>query len=329
MDSHGLDVRETTSSLLQREERRKKQPGVKMQRLTADEEAIVEEKVKSLLQELNLSRSENLCSVTGNRHLATNSLKQYTSVYRGLQLFLKRIGDFMSLIIMREDRPVEFCPSLSVDSLMAYIDYKTLDRGTPIVILSENCSDPQRVGPVTDFFTKRQITASGTWDNPGTCNQLLSAISNLHDANGHTGPYSEPCSRCIEKYRQGRVDACQFHTVRILYRTGSPRECRKLKNRYTRLTQVDLADYEPDGASPLLPHELIRVRDALLSRNSLACFQLWVMILFHIQLFLRSSEGCSAEFNQVVSSLTAVNPETGDVQAICIKIKGKTDGSFN
>ena len=77
-----------------------------------------------------------------------------------------------------------------------------------------------------------------------------------------------------------------------------------------------------------MPHELMRVRDLLLSRNSLSSFQHWVMILFHIQLFLRSSEGCSMLFDQIVYSLTSLNPETQEVEAIYVKIKGKSDQSF-
>ena len=132
--------------LLLNDERRARTVVTKMKRLTEEQEAVIEENIAQLLTQLNLTQSEHSCSITGNRHLALNSVKQYASVYRGLELFLKRIGDFMSLIMLRKQRPIEFCPSQSVDSLMSYVDYKAQKSRTSLVISPENCLDSSRMG---------------------------------------------------------------------------------------------------------------------------------------------------------------------------------------
>lgn len=170
--------------------------------------------------------------------------------------------------------------------------------------------------------------STGTWKDPGACNQLLSAISGLHLARKQNGIYSEPCAECITEYENHRC-ACRFHVGNPrIWRTGCPREVVNVKNRYQKVTKIDLPDYEPQGNSPLLPHELLELRSALLSKNSLDTMRLWTMILFHIRLFLRSAEGCAFKFDHFLQGLTSVNPISNLVNAIGVKIKGKSDDSF-
>ena len=56
-----------------------------------------------------------------------------------IELFLKRIGDFESLIILNDRAPIEYC--------MTFIDYKALLEGTPVTITMANASNRQRDGP--------------------------------------------------------------------------------------------------------------------------------------------------------------------------------------
>ena len=299
----------------------------KMRRLSKSQETYIEEQIELILQQMRLSHSSHVCNLTGNRELAENSLRQYSFLFSSFKLFLKRIGDFHSLLILDEKAPLEFCPSLSADSLIAYIDYKVLPEGDPLFVKPESASCSTRIGPVVDIFTKRQISACGTWKSPGACNQFLSAISTLHSSRKQNGQYQEPCQECIIQY-EARATGCRFHPdFARLWRTGCPRTLEILKNRYTKVTKTDIPDYIPQGDSPLLPHELIDVRNALLSRNDKSSMRLWVMILFHIQLFLRSAEGCFFQFSDFVYGLTSVDSETNHVSAIGVRIKGKTDES--
>eukprot|EP00474_Spongospora_subterranea_P008091 CRZ08549.1 hypothetical protein [Spongospora subterranea] len=300
-----------------------------MKGLTPAEEDAVASKVQDVMSRMDLSLSATKVGLMGSRVLAANSSRQYGSVFRGLILFLKRIGDFASLVVFSENAPLEFCPSMSADSLMAYIDFKVLPSGTPLSIFADAASDASRVGPIRDYFTGTAIVSSGAWNDPGACNQLLSAVSNLHVAKNQGGPYQEPCHNCITLYDSGVLSGCRFHASRPqLWRCGSPRELAAVKNRYQRLTKFDLPDYQAQGNSALLPHELVDVRTALLSRNSISAFQEWVMVLFHVQLFLRAKEGCEFQLADFVPGLTTINRDSGEVLALGIKIKGKSDESF-
>ena len=151
-------------------------------------------------------------------------------------------------------------------------------------------------------------------------------MSGLHLARKQNGAYSEPCSNCIEEYGKSRT-ACIFHVGKPrLWRIGCPREVVNVKIRYQKVTRIDLVDYEAQGNSPLLPHELMELRIALLSKNSLVSMWLWTIVLFHIQLFLRSAE--IFKFEDILQSLTSVNSDSNQVNAIGIKIKGKSDETF-
>ena len=121
---------------------------------------------------------------------------------------------------------------------------------------------------------------------------------------------------------------CHFHpSAPRLWRSGCPRSVESVRNRYSKVTRTDIPDYIPQGNSPILPHELIAIRNALLSQNDRDSIRFWVIIIFHIQLFLRSAEGCSFMFEDFVYSLTSVDPVTKKVAAIGVRIKGKTDES--
>ena len=49
------------------------------------------------------------------------------------------------------------------------------------------------------------------------------------------------------------------------------------------------------------------------------------MILFHVQLFLRAAEGCAFLFEDFIHGLTSVDSQTGQIVAIGVKVKGKSD----
>jgi hypothetical protein len=297
----------------------------KMSRLTREQALFIEAQLDGVIAKMDLVLSQYPTSLTGGSNLAENTSRQYGSIFNCFKLFLQRIGDFESLIIFKERAPIKFCPSLSADSLIAYIDYKILPAGTPVVISADTAVNHDRIGPALDIFTEQPLVATGSWKCPGAVNQFLSAISTLHVTRDQGGQYCEPCSDCIEDYAQ-RHGTCRFHAdYPRLWRSGTPRKLRSVKNRYQRVTKTDLKGYVPQGNSPLLPHELIDIRNSLLSTNCVENLRLWVMILFHVQLFLRASEGCFFKFEDFIHGLSSVDSQTGQIVAIGVKIKGKSD----
>jgi hypothetical protein len=322
---HELDP---DAALLQQHIRRVRSKS-SMQKLDADQEAIVKDGINRELEKLALTLSVEPASITGSRQLAGSSIRQYASLFRGLELFLKRIGDFSSLLILNPNAPIRFCPSMSADSLLSYIDFKVLKCGEPLVVSRDFASDHSRIGPVFDYFTQRPMLASGSWSDPGCVNQLLSAISNLHLARYQNGPYTEPCADCITEYEAGNRSGCRFHVPNpCLFRKGSPRDFCHVKNRYTKATGTDLPDYQAQGNSPLLPHEIIDIRNFLLSRNSVNSLRMYVMLLFHTVLFLRAKSGVNFQFSDFLYGLVSVNRENDEVKSIGVKIKGKSDDSY-
>jgi hypothetical protein len=297
----------------------------KMIYLTQEQNLFVKAQFDAVIARLELVLCQYPTSLTGDHVLATTTSKQYDCIFDSLSLFLKRIGDFESLLILNNRAPLKFCPSLSADSLIAYIDYKILPEGTPIAISADSASNPDRIGPIKDIFTDRPLLATQTWKCPGAVNQFLSALSTLHKSRNQGGQYCEPCDDCIAQYAINQKP-CRFHAdYPRLWRCGSPRSLNNVKNRYQRVTKVELAGYVAQGNSPLLPHVLIELRTSLLSKNSIENLRLWVMILFHIQLFLRAAEGCSFRFDHFVQGLTSLNTQTRQIVALGIQVFGKSD----
>lgn len=297
----------------------------RMAHLSQEQAVFVEAQLDGVIAKMELVLSEYPTSLTGGSNLSENTSKQYSSIFNCCKFFLQRIGDFESLILFKQHAPTKFCPSLSADSLIAYIDYKVLPVGTPIFISADSASNHERIGPVLDIFSGQPMVSIGTWKCPSAVNQFLSAISTLHVTRNQGSQYCEPCSDCIAEYARCR-GTCRFHAdYPRLWRSGTPRKLRSVKNRYGRVTKIDLKGYVPQGNSPLLPHELIDIRNYLLSRNCVENLRLWVMILFHIQLFLRAAEGCGFEFTDFVQALTSIDSQTRQIVAIGVKVKGKTD----
>jgi hypothetical protein len=225
--------------------------------------------------------------------------------------------------------PWEYCPSISAYSLLAYFDYKVVEEGKEIVISRDIASDAFRVGPVRDVFTKQIILASGSWNDPGCVNQLLSTISTRHMAGFQNAGYTEPCAQCITEFESGQRQGSRFHLpIPRLFLNGSPRDYIHIKNRYHKVSEVDLPDYQPQGDSPLLPHEIIAIRTALLSRNLVSGLRQYVMLLFHTLLFLRSKSGINFQFSDFLYGLVSINRENEEVLSIGVKIKGKSDETF-
>lgn len=62
--------------------------------------------------------------------------------------------------------------------------------------------------------------------------------------------------------------------------------------------------YVAEGACPLTPFEVLAIRNRLLSTNQIEDFQLWVLLLVSIKLFLRSGEatGDEKEFDKKMNA---------------------------
>ena len=64
-----------------------------MEKLTESQEQYVKEQVDQVLERFQLEWTPEATSLFGTRSLADNSINKYQTHYRGMELFLKRIGD--------------------------------------------------------------------------------------------------------------------------------------------------------------------------------------------------------------------------------------------
>lgn len=199
---------------------------------------------------------------------------------------MSQIGDYESMIIFRKDAPKN-SPSANVNSLIAFIDWKTQEEGT---LVKREGGEPYRKAWPTR--SRHLIKADGGWRSPDIMRIFGAAISTLHTAAGKGGErYEDPCEDCIELYEKDKTLGCRPHAGNPkLWRVGNPRQAAKLVDRIARLKRIDFPGYKPKGDTMLLPQELIGIRNYLLLQNKFSSVRLWTMILCSVRLFLRSDE---------------------------------------
>ena len=301
-------------------------------KLSESRQAYVDGQVKLALKKLDLKFSGVKSSLTGDRVLAKNTSDSYLSNLRQLRYFLSLIGDWESLIILGDNSP-EFAPSIRVESLVLFLDWKVKKPGT--VLFDANNETVYIAGPKPRRGRAQRaiLKADGGWRNPDNTSAFGGALSALHNAKGMEGiVYSEACDRCLKKFHdsnQKDVSGCRYHAGRArLWRCGNPRLTETYGNRIKRLFTIDLSGYEPHGDSMLMPRELLNVRTYCLAKNDRKHWRIWTMILLSVKLFLRSDE--AVPFNDTenfVRALTSLD-DSGMVKHLAFKVKGKRDRNY-
>lgn len=187
------------------------------------------------------------------------------------------------------------------------------------------------------------------WNAPKVVKQFGSAVAALHKAKGHIGEYQVPCDDCCVIDRSGDEHGnrfgCKMHRGNpLLVARGLPNSSETIINAIKQ-TLKDGERYVESGDTPLTAFELLKVRQRLLSTNDPQDFQLCVLILISVRLFLRSSEASGdktivkkkpdgtettevvptgIEMSAFMEDLAIIGCD-GSVERLAIKIKGKTD----
>ena len=73
-------------------------------------------------------------NLAAGRALSKNTLLTYEHHFRGLINFFKIIGDYQSLLMLRDRRPLN-CPSMNVESLIMYLRWKFGPKTMPLTNL--------------------------------------------------------------------------------------------------------------------------------------------------------------------------------------------------
>ena len=164
--------------------------------------------VAALVERLSFVQSTVARSHTGSRCLESNSKRSYKKNIRGLQYFCSLIGDYESLLMLLDNPPEPFCPSMSPNTIADIIDFKRQPTGSIFTRIGEDKQCYDVLG--------RPVVCQGGWNDPRNVDQMLSAVTVLHSARGQCGAFSERCDTCFRKSDDKNVLGCRYHR-------GSPR----------------------------------------------------------------------------------------------------------
>ncbi len=265
-----------------------------------------------LIERYNLTRTHTVRKFTGDRCLEDNSKKQYQSSYNGMIYFCMLIGDYDSLLILQEI-PLNFAQSINPKTIVNFILFKTGDAGSLLVD-----SDGNAIFDVN----RERIRCQGTWTDPKCAKLLISALAVLHMTRGQGGPFTDKCDECIRHRDEGRNTGCGIpHQTPELWRRGDVTKTEAIKNCVKSILNKGRG-YVMEGDLPVSPQELKRIRNYLISSNTLENFMVWTMFLLGCRLFLRSDELIDINgltVDSIMKSYSIVD-KTGMVSGLAFKV---------
>ncbi|KAJ3310170.1 hypothetical protein HDV04_005364 [Boothiomyces sp. JEL0838] len=280
--------------------------------------------MNQVLERLGLAMSPKKHRLFGNHCLAKKTERDYLKHIRGLRYFCCLIGDYESLLILQEDAPRPFSPAVSANTAAAFILYKRNDANAILKLPNGE---------------KKEIKCTGKWKDPKNTMQFSSALSSLHNAwpDHIGGSYQDSCLNCVIADK-----ACMLHERMLgralLLRRGDPTLSQPFKD-INKQSKKEGSGYLAHGDDALTVFELLVLRQNLMSSNKMEDFQLWVLVLVSIRLFLRSEEATGEE-KRVVNGVEKVVPvgltmdsfvpslciiRDGILESLAVKVQGKTD----
>jgi hypothetical protein len=141
------------------------------------------------------------------------------------------------------------------------------------------------------------VSCDGSRQSLDSLNQFLVTLSVLHERRANGGPYIEKCEHCFALPGKERFKGCIADPGNpVPYRRGNPRKSTDVRSAQRKATGRGLKTSR--GDSTITPMELCRIRNVLLSSNSLHNLQIWVTILSATKLVLRAGELLRLKFDK-------------------------------
>lgn len=274
--------------------------------------------VEKAFKELNIKATEK-CELIDYEMISKNTLSSYTKHYRGLFQFLALIGDYESLIMFHNQKSKDITQSMNANSVALYMLYKTWNSNQYLTDIDN------RTSLVTDVLNNRPIQCLGHWNCKENADQFLSSITSLHESIGERGSYTDQCQFCLESIRaDSNSRGCQFHLQQCrFYRKGNPRYHKSVKKAW-KLVKELTSQHTRNKCIQITPMELERIRTFLFSSNSMADYQLYVMMLVAINLFLRFDEVSNMEYAHYTPEFSNITDD-GHAHNLVFRVKGKSD----
>jgi hypothetical protein len=260
-----------------------------------------------------------------------NTDKTYYTTLRALRWWCCLIGEYESLLVLQDKVPKE-CPSMNPRTLELFARYKTLLPGT-------NLSAPDSKGKeklILDVLNRPIVAKAANgdmlkpaWGGPQSHDTFCAAVKRIHLRIRQVGQFQDQCDECLKIPLADRFKGCNQHP-------GNPR-VRRLGDPTTSVEMIgskkqnlsDHADHTPDGAQPLMPSEMVRLRAYWTSRESLEDLQSWVIFLVSCRLLLRSNEatGHQTDSKGKITHISGIqltdDPDTDSINWICSTIQNK------
>ena len=253
----------------------------------------------------------------GSRVIGKEQRKHNEMNYRSLWSLCALIGDYESMLMLLPTVP-EHAPSMKAETCELMLRFKRQAKNTPLMRTGSNSAQQVR-----DIFGNK-VYAQGGWNNPKGEWILTAGITGLHQNHGHTGEgYCKPCGKCMRKLDQSK--GCVHHVGQpLLRRMGDPTKCQDYRNAKIFFQKAG-KDYVEKGCSQLLPADVRRMHDNLMSAPCLANLQMWTIMLTATLLFLRWDEYHDIKGEDFKEELFHIPGTTKVVEELALAVKGKAD----
>lgn len=283
--------------------------------------------VRKFIQLNKLKTTDNPIEISTAIDSAKEStLKLYTERWQDLLRFCYLRGDYQSACILDRSCCPENPLPCKPETLAEYIEYKS----SPTATLRNKYGTTV---PALDVLGN-QIYCRNAWHSPTPVQQYLAAILKLHKyyADLREG-YIEACVDCYELNKSDIANAtdktainwksCQQHCGSPHIRPmGNPRTSFVLETAVKKYYNY-CKKWEVQGNTQFLPSEVRDLRDNLVNTGMLGDFELYVMIVLGIKLFLRAREILEIQvedFEKKYSSL-----KENRIDALTVRVQGKSD----
>ena len=219
--------------------------------------------------------------------------KDYIHSLKGLESFLKRVGDYDSLLSIHPQSPSE-CPSADLKFVSRYYAYRMHEKGTELKFSNGEA--------ILDVVTKLPIRCLGDWKSFSCAEKLHAALRKQHESINQNGEYYEKCSACISLFNKGQTNGCIHHHLNPrLTNKGNIAKSSEMKKqrKWSQLYSIQTINHQIKSAYQMNPVQLEDVRRALVASGRKDDFMYFLMILLGGSLFLRGFEVCSIELSNV------------------------------
>jgi hypothetical protein len=174
------------------------------------------------------------------------------------------------------------------ETICEYMQFKYLPAGTPVCMYQSSVPIFFR----TDEDKWDELLSTGDWKAPTCLAKFPAALKSLHQLYPHlrTG-YYPVCSECVranaDMTDSSGYRSCLNHAGRPqILESGNPTESTEFLDEEM-IAARKMAGQVITSAIQLLPHDIRDLRNAYVGKD-LHNFQIFVMILLGIKLFLRS-----------------------------------------